>query len=243
VKLLKIKVIVPVTTNYYDTIVKDDFEKIVRPDTKIDVSSLKRGAFRIESIYDEAFSIPFALEELKNAEEEGYDAAIVFCATDPGLVAAKELLTIPVVGLLESSMHLAAMLGDKFSILAPTDTVALCYREKARLYKVEDRLSSIRSVNIQVADLDRDIDELKKRLLDAGKACVQQDSADSIIFGCGGIRALSDWLQSQLEVPVIEPGLIAVRTAEMLVDLRLTHSKKTFMKPLAKKLHIYESYK
>ena len=125
---MKIKVIVPVTTNYYDTIVKDDFEKIVRPDTKIDVSSLKRGAFRIESIYDEAFSIPFALEELKNAEEEGYDAAIIFCATDPGLVAAKELLTIPVVGLLESSMHLAAMLDDKFSILAPTDMVALCYR-------------------------------------------------------------------------------------------------------------------
>jgi allantoin racemase len=240
---LKIRVIVPATTNYYDTIVKEDFEKIVRPDTKIDVSGLERGAFRIDDIYDEAFSIPFMLEELKKAAEQGYDAAIVFCATDPGLSAAKELLTIPVVGMLESSVHLAAMLGDKFSILAPTDTAALSYREKTRLYKVEDRLASIRSVNIPVADLDSDIGDLKKRLLDAGKACVQQDRADTIIFGCGGIRALSGWLQSHLNVPVIEPGLIAVRTAEMLVDLGLTHSKKTFTKPLAKKYYIHESYK
>lgn len=240
---MRIKVVVPVTTDYYNEIVEKDFRKVVRSDTEIDVVGLRRGAFRIESVYDEAFSIPFMLEQLKKAEEDGYDAAVVFCATDPGLSAAKELLTIPIVGLLESSMHLAAMLGDKFSVLAPVKTSVPCYREKARMCKIEDRLASVRDVNIQVADLEKDLDELKKRLLEEGKKCVQEDGADVIIFGCGGIRVLSEWLQSQLGIPVIEPGLVAIKTAEMLVDLRLTHSKKTFMKPVKKDVYLYESYK
>jgi allantoin racemase len=54
---------------------------------------------------------------------------------------------------------------------------------------------------------------------------------------------LSEWLQSQLGIPVIEPGLVAIKTAEMLVDLKLTHSKKTFMKPIEKDLYLYESCK
>lgn len=240
---MRIKVVVPVTTDYYDTKVKEDSGKVVRPDTEISVVSLKRGPFRIESIYDETFGVPFTLEELKKAEEEGYDAVVIFCATDPGLLAAKELLTIPVVGLLESSMHLAAMLGERFSILAPMETLELCDREKARNYRLEDRLASVRAVDIQVADLEKDTDVLKKRLLDTGKKCVKEDGADVIIFGCGGIMGVREWLQDQLGIPVIEPGLVAIRTAEMLVDLKLSQSKKTFMKPLEKKMYLYESYK
>lgn len=239
---LKIKVVIPVATDHYDAKVKEDFEKTVRPGTEISVVSLKRGPFRIESIYDKGFAVPFMLEVMKEAEEEGYDAIVIFCACDVGLVAAKELLTIPVVGMAESSMHLAATLGEKFSVLAPTKEGVLMYRERARLYKLEDRLASVRDVNIQVADLDKDITDLKQRLLDVGKKCIH-DGADVIIFGCGGIRGVREWLQLQLGVPVIEPGLVAVRTAEMLVDLKLTHSKMTFMKPLEKPIYLYESYK
>jgi allantoin racemase len=240
---LRIKIVVPAATDYFNEKVVEDFGKVVRPDTELSSVNVKRGPFRIESAYDETFGVPFALEEMKKAEEEGYDAIVIFCAGDPGLQAAKELLTVPVVGLLESAAHLAAMLGNKFSILTPVKTGETFARERLRIYRLEDRLASIRAIDIPVADLEKDIDVLKERLLELGRKCVDEDGADVIIYGCGGIRGLNEWLQTQLGVPVIEPGLVAVRTAEMLVDLKLAQSKKTYMKPLPKKIYLYESYK
>ena len=72
-KFLRIKVVVPVTTEYYDAAVEEDFMKVVHSDTEINVVSLTRGPFRIQSVYDESFSVPFVLEKLKKAEEEGKD--------------------------------------------------------------------------------------------------------------------------------------------------------------------------
>lgn len=240
---MRIKVVIPGATDYYDEKVKEDFGKVARPDTEISVVSLKRGPVRIEDHYDESFGIPFALEEMKKAEEEGYDAIIIFCAADPGLAAAKELLTIPVVGLLESSLHLAAMLGHKFSVLTPVKEGLTLAMHRARAYRLEDRLASVRDINLRVKDLEKDIEVLKKRLLDVGRRCVEEDGADVIVFGCGGIRGVAEWLQDQLKIPVIEPGPVAVKTAEMLVDLKLAQSKKAYMKPLEKEIYLYKSYK
>ena len=239
---MKIKIIVPVVSEYYNKIVLEDFARVVRPDTLLSVVSLKRGPERIEDIYDETFCVPFTLEEAKKAEEEGCNAVVFFCATDPGLSAAKELLNIPVVGMLESSMHLASQLGNKFSVVVPLKTSINAVIERARLYLLEDRLASVREVDTRVADLETNIESMKKKLVKVGKKCIL-DGADVLIFGCGGFRRLSNWLQDQLGIPVIEPGLVAVRTAEMLVDLRLAQSKRTSMKPVPKKIYLYESCK
>ena len=54
---------------------------------------------------------------LKKANQDGYDAVILACFSDPGLDAAKEISTIPVIGIEEATLHIAAMLGAKFSIM------------------------------------------------------------------------------------------------------------------------------
>ena len=50
----------------------------------------------IESSYDEYMAIPTYLEYTIDAEEEGYDAVILSCGSDPGLDALREAVKIPV---------------------------------------------------------------------------------------------------------------------------------------------------
>jgi Asp/Glu/hydantoin racemase len=51
------------------------------------------------------------------AEREGYDAVLITCFGDPMLWAIRQAVNIPVVGLGESSMRLAAMMGHKFGVV------------------------------------------------------------------------------------------------------------------------------
>jgi Asp/Glu/hydantoin racemase len=42
-------------------------------------------------------------------------------------------------------------------------------------------------------------------------------------------------MQEKLNVPVIEPGLVALKVAEDLVKLKLTQSKRAYPKPYEKR--------
>ena len=56
--------------------------------------------------------------EIVDAENSGYDAAIIGCFYDPGLMESRELVKMPVIGVCEASLSLASMLSaGKFSIL------------------------------------------------------------------------------------------------------------------------------
>jgi Asp/Glu/hydantoin racemase len=52
------------------------------------------------------------------AEKEGFDAAITACYYDPILRDLRTAVDIPVVGIAEASMHLAAMLGYRFGVVS-----------------------------------------------------------------------------------------------------------------------------
>jgi Asp/Glu/hydantoin racemase len=53
------------------------------------------------------------------AEKAGYDVVGVVCLLEPGITAAKEALSIPVVGATEKAMHDASFTGCRFSFLLP----------------------------------------------------------------------------------------------------------------------------
>ena len=55
--------------------------------------------------------------EIVAAEKEGFDAAITACYYDPILRELRTAVDIPVVGIAEASMHMAAMMGAKFGVV------------------------------------------------------------------------------------------------------------------------------
>jgi allantoin racemase len=88
-------------------------------------------------------------------------------------------------------------------------------------------------VDIPVLDLRHDTGRLLEALVEESVRAIQQDGAHAIVFGCTGMRGMAKAVEEELkkkgiETIVIDPSLAALKWAEMLVDLRLAHSRRTY---------------
>lgn len=233
----RIKVIIPVSTDMWNEAVKGEMEQYKDDNTKIDVVNVKEGPESVECTYDEIWAELPTLLEAEKAEREGYDGVIIYCFSDPGLRAAKERLNIPIVGLNEASVHLASILGNRFSIITtgPADIVSGGLEEKLKLYGFEDKCASIRSIMIPVLDLRKGKGEMVERLCKEAKKATDEDGADTIVLGCGSIIGIKEKISEKLKVPVVVPGIAALKICEDLIDMKIAQSKRCFVTPPAKK--------
>lgn len=238
---MKIRVIAPLTSKEFEAMTLEELSPAARPDTEISVVALDKGPASIESAYEEALAVPDTVAKIVQAEKDGVDAVIIDCMGDPGLDAAREVVSIPVVGPAESSMHIAAMLGHKFSVVTVLDRLIPFFDHHATKMGLTGQMASVRSVNIPVLELD-DHARLLKALVDESVKAVRDDGAHVIIFGCTGLAGLAKEVEEDLkkqgisDVPVIDPAIVALKIAEALVDMGLSHSKRTYPAPPEKEI-------
>ena len=201
--------------------------------TTVRVIDVPEGPSSIESTYEEMLAIPPTLDLIMECERDGYDAAIIGCFGDPGIEAARELVTMPVVGPCESAMLIAAGLGHKFSVLTIFESLIAGQEMLAVRTGVREKLASVRPTNIPVLDLMKDPPATKRRLTEVARACVEEDRADALLFGCMTMSFLNmgDEIGAAVGVPVVNAGRAALKQAEMLVSMQLAHSKKAWPTP------------
>jgi len=152
------------------------------------------------------------LREAEKAEKKGYDAVITYCFSDLGLFAAREKPKIPVVGLRESSIHVASTLERKFPIVDVGDK-----NLEGETYDV--KLASIRGTKFLVLKITMDIKKMGKELLEESKKATGEDDVEVIILSCGNLISIGKELQEKPGVPVLEPGPVAFKVVELLVEL------------------------
>ena len=191
---------------------------------------------RSNSAYEELLAAPGAIDRIRDLEEKGLDAAIIGCFGDPGLEAARELVSMPVVGPGEASLLLGAQLGHRMTILSVFDSLAASHRHQAFRAGVLDKLASVRGLNIPVLELMRNPDATFAQIVETGRRAIEEDRAEVLIFGCMTMSFLgvAPKLSEALGVPVINAAQAALKAAESLVSIKLSHSKKAF--PLPPKL-------
>ena len=218
------------------------------PGTEIEVAFLEFGTESIESSYDAALAAPEILRLTLKAEADGYQAVVINCMADPGLDAARELVRIPVVGPAHPAMALAATLAGRFSVITISEEDRPAVYKQWRQFSLTERGASVRSVNIPVVDLAEDEDALLQAMVEQAILAVSQDGAEAIVFGCTGMGGqFANEVQRRLAdagyagVPVIDPIGVAIRQAETLVALGISHSRLTYAPPPAKKRTGYES--
>jgi allantoin racemase len=213
------------------------FESLASPGTEISWEPAQKGTETIDSVYDEVMCAPFMVQKIQRAKEKGYDAVIIYCMADPGLVAAREATDVPVVGLGQALMTVASSLGRRFSILDPGPHPGL-FRDLVALYGLEDHVASIRNLKITVPELFSNIEKHKDRILEEGKKAVDEDGADVLIMGCGFMSGINKELQVELGVPVLDPDATVIRFTEMLVHIGASHSKRAYPWPVPKPMRI-----
>lgn len=201
--------------------------------TQVEVVDVPDGPASIESSYEELMAVPATLEGIRKAEADGYDAVIVGCFGDPGLEAARELVSIPVIGPGEASLLLAASLGHRFSVITILENVIASQEHQAFRAGVLAKLASVRATDIPVLSLMKDREATLNRVIEVGRQAIEKDRADTLILGCMTMSFLgvAEEVSDALGVPVINAGRAALKAAESLVSMNMYHSKRAFPTP------------
>lgn len=201
--------------------------------TTVEVRSAACARDGIQGDWDAVEAGPAIISGIRAAEDEGFDAAIVGCFSDPALNAAREAVSIPVIGPGTASVLLAMQVADRFSVLAPGEGSGARTRAFLRSMGLESRLASVRSVGLTVPELarasrDGTLDAALERIAAPAAECVDHDGAEALIFGCMSMAFLDPTpkISDHVAVPVINPVLASLRMAENLSSLGLSHSRR-----------------
>ena len=224
--MMKIMVINPNSsvdmTNHIEKILKG----VKRPETDLVVTCPDKGPVAVESAYDALLAAYYSMDLVKKANQDNYDAVVIACFSDPGLVAMKEVSDILVVGIEEVSLHIAAMLGNKFTILTPTKKrIPAKYNDVWR-NKLPFNLSSVREIGMTVTEAEGKPNVAKKRIIEIAKRAVVEDGAEVIILGCAGMTGYAEEIEKELNIVVIDPTLVTFKYAESMVEAGVKQSKR-----------------
>ncbi len=231
---MKIKVINPNTTISMTEKIGAIARSVANFETEIIACSPEMGPVSIEGHYDEAFSVVGIIDEIRKGEAEGIDGYIIACFGDPGLLAARELTRVPVIGIAEAAMHAASFIATSFSIVTTLNRTKIIARHLVNNYGMSHLCRQIRAIDLPVLSLETDL-EIKNILLEECHQALVEDECGAIILGCGGMADLATQISDQLEIPVIDGVSAAVKFIEALVGLKLFTSKKGDLAyPLAK---------
>ncbi|MEL6815676.1 MAG: aspartate/glutamate racemase family protein [Cyanobacteria bacterium J06598_3] len=216
-------------------------QSIKFPGTEIVTVQPQRGPESVESFYDEYLAIPGILEQI--ILDRDADAFIVACWGDPGLEAAREITTKPVIGISEASLYVANMLAAKWSVVTTLHRVRNMVEKTIVKTGLTERCASVRTTKLSVLETEQDRANTLNILTEASQLAIQEDGAEAICLGCAGMSGLEQELENRLGVPVIDAVAAAVKMAESLVSLGKTTSKQlTYRPPELKKIKGYPSH-
>jgi len=234
---MKLLIINPNTTQA----VTDTIEKAARaaasPGTEIIMATAAFGAEVISSRAEDIVAAHAALEVA--AKYAGQcDAVIIAASWDSGLLGIREALRVPVVGLTESAVTLATLLGDRFGMVTFGARSLPCYRNRVKSYGLEARLAGIRCVDIDRTRMYTDRDATVAKVVECARKLIEEDGAEVIIPSGAVTAGLHGEIQAQLPVPVIDATSCAVQLAQSLANLKpFKPVAGSYSVPVGRKVH------
>ncbi len=200
------------------------YKQYLDPEFEIEIRMLKGGPPLTDNEEDLLLASRFIIAEAVLSEKEGFDAIVIDCTTDPGMMEMEQSLKIPIAGSLKSSIMLALTLGKTYSIIALDDSWAGMIGQRIDKYKLGKYLTSIETVGIHVYNPDRkrnmnetEFQSFFEQLLKSGQKALKA-GAETIILGSTTIIRGWKELEDLLKIPVIAPGIAALKDAEMMIS-------------------------
>jgi allantoin racemase len=199
---------------------------------QISLACLRNGTSTIESDLDIALAQPETIRLAHEAEDEGIDACIVACFSDPGVDGACEAVSIPVIGEGQAALHVASLIAGRFSVITTWDQCIPRIRRLVHRGGFGNKLASVRSTGVGVMALSNDC---VGRMVEESITAVKRQGAEAIILGCTGTgenlpAEISAAVQGAVgvRVPIIDPVPAALALAKACVALGLRHSKMAY---------------
>ena len=211
------------------------------------------GDWPVENREEFALVAAGRLPIVREACESGkYNAMVLLGGGEPGFPESREIARrygIPVTACAFSQMHVASLLGNKFSVIDLAESHNMYYYDLVVRHHFADRCASIRNINyplprppgsgesaVHLAKnrvLRGETSEIVEAVVREAEAAIEEDGAEVITFGCSALFWMQPILQKRLdeigwEVPVLEGYSCAITLAKMMVGLGVDASGLTF---------------
>lgn len=209
---------------------KTFLQDICDPNTEIILLKNEEGPLSIESEFEHEEAGVQIVKTILKLKHLDYDAFIPWCGGDPGVIAAREITNVPIIGAFQSSCSIALLLGYKFSVITPSTNPRLI-EHRIRSLHLTERLGSIRMLHIPVLDVRRETLNTVRILKELCDRIVQEDRSDVVVLSCLGLFGFASKLNDQSRIPIIDPAWAAVKMAETVVQMGLKHSKIAYPFP------------
>lgn len=190
---MKILIINPNSDLETNKKIDEKVKKFLNDMYEVDCVSVKNTPKLVSTYEDWTKAAPEMIQLVKE-KAHIYDGFIVACHSDPNLDVLQEITDKPVVGIAESSMKIASMLGNSFAIISPSKKSISKKLALVRKYHCNDLLKTIK---VSKSD---DNDDLLK----AAKEAVDEFNVDSIVLGCANYANADRYIEKELKIPVID---------------------------------------
>ncbi len=197
---------------------------VAGPDTEIVALTPLFGAESVEGNY-ESYLAAIAVMETVRAYRDPFDAVIQAGYGEHGREGLQELLDVPVVDITEAAASTAMFLGHKYSVVTTLDRAVPLIEDRLKLAGLDARCASVRASGMAVLELESDPDAAVEAIVAQSVRAVEDDRAEVICLGCGGMAGLTEQVVQRTGVPVVDGVAAAVTIAESLVRLGLSTSK------------------
>ena len=231
----------------YPRVLSEIIDKVKDPDTQIHIAGITEiGGVGDQYRYLEYLETGEVLKNVGRAVREGYDAFLIGNIADPGLREAREIADIPVLGLCESALHVACMMGANFSLVTINEKFTPRIVENVMRYGLKDRLAAVNRMQIdRLTDLGAGFEpgEARDRIVAQFNRAARANSAAGaeVVIAAGGVvmalLANADIHQTEDAMPILNGITNLVKLGEMAVKLnrimggRFTSKRCTYAPP------------
>ncbi|WP_149539581.1 aspartate/glutamate racemase family protein [Siccirubricoccus phaeus] len=233
----------------YAEALRRTFDRAADPGTEIAIHGIEQRG----GIGDQYRSLEFietieVLENAQLAEAAGFDALLLGNIADPGLRQAREMLSIPVLGLCETALLTACQMGASIGLVIANDKHHSRILENVALIGLTSRVVAVERMRVdRLVDLDAAFSpgEARDRVLaqfaEAAEACVAR-GAEVVIPAAGVAMVLlaeAGVHEAGRGAPVLNAAVALLKAGEAAVKLnrlmggRFTSRRGAYAQPPA----------
>lgn len=204
-------------------------EEYTAPDTQLAMMCPQSSGVELNSALDVVLAAPEIVQLAADGQNAGFDAVVLYCFSDPVIDACREALRIPVIGGAQASCLAALNVCRSFGVILADEARLPEKKLFLRTLGVSpERIGQIAAVNLNGISPWADRETTFKKLLACGQKMMRETHTEAIVLGCLSFLGLAEPLSRVLGIPVIDPAVAAVTTAESIVRQRLFTSKVSY---------------
>ncbi len=148
------------------------------------------------------------------------DAVMISCFGDPGLFEAREILSVPVLGMADASCHVAAQLGQRFAIVTGGRAWGPMLEAFVERIGLASRFAGVRTLELTGDMIAADPEGAENVVLEEVRQA-HAAGADVVILGGAGLVGFAEKLAPRAPVTLLDSLACVVSQACALTQFGL----------------------